>query len=250
MTTPPHPAPAPHDERTRKLSADEINRLPMAAYDGTIHVVETPEQVESAVRALRHEHLLGFDTETRPTFRKGEHYPPALLQLAGEHAVWLFKLTRLGLPPAVASILADPNIVKAGVSNARDISELRALTPFEPAGFVDLGHVAKHRRVPHHGLRGLSAVFLGCRISKSAQLTNWARPDLPARSLQYAATDAWIGRRLYQAMHPPAAHKPAARAQAKPHRHQPAALRTRLHALWSRATRSLARKRPPHHPER
>jgi ribonuclease D len=209
MTTPPHPAPAPHDERTRKLSPDEINRLPMAAYDGTIHVVETPEQVESAVHALRHERLLGFDTETRPTFRKGEHYPPALLQLAGEHAVWLFKLTRLGLPPAVASILADPNIVKAGVSNARDLSELRALTSFEPAGFVDLGHVAKHRRVPHHGLRGLSAVFLGCRISKSAQLTNWARPDLPSRALQYAATDAWIGRRLYQAMHPSRPHAPA-----------------------------------------
>ncbi|MCE9613619.1 MAG: 3'-5' exonuclease domain-containing protein 2 [Lentisphaerae bacterium] len=198
---PPHASRArPSHGRDRKLSAEEINAHPVASYQGPIHVIDSDSQVEIAVRAMRREAILGFDTETRPTFRKGEHYPPALLQLAGEHAVWVFRLSIVGLPQSVAAILADPAVVKAGVSNTRDLAELRQLTDFVPAGFVDLGHAAKEVGIPHHGLRGLAAVFLSCRISKSAQLTNWARPDLPARALQYAATDAWIGRRLYEAM--------------------------------------------------
>lgn len=239
MTTHPHPAPAPHGERTPKLSADAINRLPMAAYEGPLHVIETPAAAESALRAIRRESLLGFDTETRPAFRKGEKHPPALLQLAGAHDVWIFKLIKLGLPPGVAAILADPDIIKAGVSNARDVSELRQLTDFTPAGFVDLGHVAKRAGEPHQGLRGLAAVFLGCRISKSAQLTNWARPDLPARSLQYAATDAWIGRRLYEAMHPRRTQSPAA---APGHASQRAGLKNLLRRAMSRLRR---RASPP-----
>lgn len=185
---------------THKLSTEEINAHPVAAYEGPIHVIDNASQVESALRALRRETLLGFDTETRPAFRKGEHYPPALLQMAGAQAVWLFRLSQLGLPAGLAQLLANPDVIKAGVSITHDVAELRRLQAFTPAGFVDLGHAAKQAGVQHHGLRGLAAVFLGCRISKSAQLTNWARPDLPARALQYAATDAWIGRRLYEAM--------------------------------------------------
>lgn len=197
-----HPRERPDSRLERKLSPEEIAQLPMESYTGTLHVVDTPEDAAAAIHALRRERLLGFDTETRPAFRKGEHYPPSLLQLAGEHAVWIFKLASVGIPPGLAAILADPDIVKAGVSNARDLAELQGLRAFTPAGFVDLGHSARQARLQHHGLRGMAAVVLGCRISKSAQLTNWAQPDLPHRALQYAATDAWIGRRLYEAMHP------------------------------------------------
>ena len=184
----------------RKLSHEEINSLPLASYTGVIQVVRSREQVLHAVRELRNERVLGFDTETRPAFRKGESYPPALLQLAGSSAVYLFHLQSLGLPAEVAELLADPRIVKAGVAVGRDLLELRRLTEFQPRGFVDLGERAENSGIAHHGLRGLAALLLGCRIPKSAQLTNWARPHLPSNALRYAATDAWLGRRLHEAM--------------------------------------------------
>ncbi len=215
---------------THKLSAAEINALPLAAFDGPLHVVDVPARVAAAVGALRRETVLGFDTETRPAFRKGEHYPPALLQLAGAEAVWVFCLTPLGLPEEVAALLADPEIVKAGVSNTRDVAELGRLRAFPAAGFVDLGQLAKRAGLQHHGLRGLAAVLLGCRISKGAQMTNWARPDLPERALRYAATDAWIGRRLYLAMR----DRGLIEGSPAP---PTAGLRARLAAWWARARR-------------
>lgn len=184
----------------RKLSAEDINRLAIAAHRGAIHVICTRPQMLAAVKALRREVLLGFDTEKRPSFRKGEFHPPALIQLAGRDAVYVFQLHALGLPEELTDVLADPRIVKAGVATGRDIQELRALTDFHSRGFVDLGACAMRSGLKHHGLRGLAAVLLGCRISKSAQLTNWERPDLPERALQYAATDAWISRRIYEAL--------------------------------------------------
>lgn len=184
----------------RELSSEDINRLPIAAYRGPIHLINQRPQMLAAVKDLRRESLLGFDTEKRPSFKKGEFHPPALMQLAGRDAVYVFQLHVLGLPAELADILADPRIVKAGVATGRDIQELRTLTEFQPRGFVDLGGCAKRSGIKHHGLRGLAALLLGCRISKGAQLTNWERSDLPGNALQYAATDAWIGRRIYVAL--------------------------------------------------
>ena len=183
-----------------KLSPEEINRLDIAAYRGPIHLVRTRAQMRAAVGELRHETLVGFDTEKRPSFAKGESHAPALIQLAGRKAVYVFQLHVIGLPAELTAILADPRIIKAGVATGRDLHELQALAEFEPRGFVDLGTCAMKSGMKHHGLRGLAALLLGCRISKSAQLTNWERQDLPERALQYAATDAWIGRRIYEAM--------------------------------------------------
>ena len=172
----------------------------MAAYRGATHLVRTRPQVVAAVKELRRETLVGFDTEKRPSFQKGESHPPALIQLAGRDAVYVFQLHTLGLPSQLTDILANSRIVKAGVATARDVQELRELTEFQPRGFVDLGACARKCGIQHHGLRGLAALLLGCRISKGAQLTNWERPELPASALQYAATDAWISRRIYEAL--------------------------------------------------
>jgi hypothetical protein len=191
------PSPSPLN---RRLAPDEINRLKIAAYRGPIHVVGSPSRVPAAVAELGRETLLGFDTEKRPAFRVGEVYPPALLQLAGRDAVYVFQLRLVGLPPELTAILADPAIVKAGVAIGRDLQELRELTSFEPQGFLDLGVCARNCGLQHHGLRGLAAVLLGCRISKAARFTNWERADLSERALRYAATDAWIGRRICKAM--------------------------------------------------
>ncbi|MDG4475147.1 3'-5' exonuclease [Thiovibrio frasassiensis] len=181
----------------QRMTKEEINTCPIRRWEGAVHVVRTAAEVSQAVRALAEESLLGFDTETRPAYSKGECYLPSLLQLAGESAVYLFQLKHLGLPGPLREILADPKMIKAGVSLAYDLQELHKLARFEPAGFVDLGTLAKEAEIKNHGLRGLAAVLLGFRIAKGAQTTNWARDVLAPAQIQYAATDAWVGRELY-----------------------------------------------------
>ena len=107
----------------RHITKAEINQLPMKQYEGPIHLCRTPEEAEKAISKLKKETLLGFDTETRPAFRKGESYDPSLLQLATETEVYLFQIQQTGLTPGLLSILANPDIVKAGVAIDRDISD-------------------------------------------------------------------------------------------------------------------------------
>jgi len=180
------------------MTKDQINAHPIGKYEGPIHLIRKPEQVERAVRTLEREKVLGFDTETRPTFRAGQSYPPAVLQLVGEHAAYIFQLRHCGLSPLLLGLLADPRIVKAGVAWDRDVNELKKLASFTPAGFVDLGELAKKAGCTHHGLRGLATLLLGFRVSKSSQTSNWDRDTLTPAQIQYAATDAWVGRELYQ----------------------------------------------------
>jgi len=184
----------------RKLSHEEINKLDRIVYEGPIHIIKTKRQMQDAVRKLRCEKLLGFDTETRPAFKKGESYPPALVQLAGRDAVYLFQLRYLDMNDGLTELFSNPRIIKTGVAVGRDILDLRKVTEFEPHGFVDLGTCAKEKGIQHHGLRGLAALLLGGRLSKGSRLTRWDRPQLGREAKLYAATDAWIGRRLYEEM--------------------------------------------------
>jgi len=190
-------ATAQHRER---MGRDEINACPIRRYEGPVQVVRTQEELAEALGLLAGETLLGFDTETRPSYHKGQSFPPALLQLAGEKAVVLFQLRHLGLPPALREILADPLVIKAGVALDHDLRELRKLAPFAPAGFVDLGRLARETGLKNHGLRGLAALLLGFRIPKSTRTSNWARDVLDPGQIRYAATDAWVGRELYLKM--------------------------------------------------
>ncbi len=181
----------------RHITKAEINELPMQAYEGPIHLFNTPDAAETAAQKLLTETLLGFDTETRPAFRKGESYDPSLLQLATEHEVYLFQIQQCGLTPSLLQLLADPDIIKAGVALDRDVSELKAMAHFEPAGFVELATYAKQARIKNLGLRGLTAILFGFRISKKEQVSNWARKELSESQQTYAATDAWLGRKIY-----------------------------------------------------
>lgn len=181
----------------RRMTKEEINNCPIKKWNGPVHVIRSSERMTNAVEQLSRETILGFDTETRPAFKKGQKYHPTLLQLAGENSVFLFQLKHLGLQEPLIKILADPTVIKAGVSLAHDLRELKQLTPFTQAGFVGLGKMSKEKGIKNHGLRGLAAVVLGLRISKSAQTTNWAKDKLTQSQIRYAATDAWVGRELY-----------------------------------------------------
>ncbi len=182
------------------ISKAEINQLPIRKYDGPIHVIQTPADAKQAAETLSSETLLGFDTETRAAFRPGVSYNPSVLQLASSKEVFLVQINLTGLIPELCEILSNPNILKAGVAIRRDVSELRKLTPFEPAGFVELATWAKKAKIKNLGLRGLVALLLGFRITKGAQVSNWAKRELTPAQISYAATDAWVGREIYRHM--------------------------------------------------
>jgi ribonuclease D len=180
---------------TTAISHAELMALPIVRYDGPIHLNAPPADLH---RALRHEHVVGFDTETRPTFRKGQsQHPPCLVQIATAHAVYLFQLARHDCHHAIADLLANTHVVKAGIALNRDIKELGRLFPILPANVIELDTVAKRNGYGQTGVRNLSGIFLGGRITKGAQTSNWAAPRLTKSQLQYAATDAWVCRELY-----------------------------------------------------
>ncbi|NOQ67643.1 MAG: 3'-5' exonuclease domain-containing protein 2 [Desulfobacterales bacterium] len=181
----------------RRMSKDEINGCPIKRWNGRTSVIRNKDDLVTAVDRLAGHNLLGFDTETRPAYTKGESYLPSILQLASNDEVFIFQLKHLGLAKPLREILSDSAIIKAGVSLDFDIRELKKLSPFKAAGFRDLGDLARKAGIMNHGLRGLAAVFLGIRISKGAQTSNWAKDVLTPQQIQYAATDAWVGRRLY-----------------------------------------------------
>ena len=187
----------PDPARTVSISRDEINRLPLFKYEGQIHLIQTDSQAAAAVSELRRERILGFDIETRPTFRKGESYPPALLQLAGSSAVYVFQLHQLQDLKWFVDLFSDATIIKAGVSLDHDIRKLKERQEFQAAGFVELSKLSDAAGIRNNGLRGLAAILLKLRISKGAQRSNWSRPDLTREQIVYAATDAFISREIY-----------------------------------------------------
>lgn len=182
------------------MTSEEINVLPLVRYEGPITLIRTQGELFQALPALRSEPILGFDTETRPTFRKGRVNRPSLIQLATANQVYLVQLSWLPFGRELASIFSSPRQLKVGVGIDEDMRELARIFPFTPAGHIDLGSIARRHELWSQGLRPLSANFFGERISKGPQCSNWSLRNLTQRQLVYAATDAWIGRRLFLRM--------------------------------------------------
>lgn len=192
------------------LTHEQVMALPLGRYEGPIHLVHSPAQLAEALPELWQERVLGFDTETRAAFRKGESYPPALIQLATAQSVWLVQLHSLATLDGLADVLSSAAHLKAGVGLDHDLRKLRELYEFKPAGFVDLAKMSDAVRIRANGLRGLAAHVLGLRVAKQAQCTNWARVELTEQQLRYAATDAWISREIFLAVERLRAQEPAA----------------------------------------
>ena len=184
-------------EYLRQITREEMNALPIRRYEGEVRLVESPGLLERAAEDILQEAAVGFDTETRPAFRKGESHLPSLAQVATARAVYLFPLQRLDCSGLLASLLGAPHIVNAGVALADDLRQLQQLFAFETAATLDLGHVARRHGLKQTGLRNLTGIFLGTRIPKGTKTTNWATPRLTPQQVTYAATDAWACRELY-----------------------------------------------------
>jgi ribonuclease D len=189
------------EKPSKDMPKEALNDLPLRSYGGPVHILDGARHLGDAVKRLRREHVLGFDTETRPAFQRGQSYLPALLQLAGADGVWLIHLRHLEYPNALWEVLADPSILKVGVSLDYDVKQLQLLHPFEPAGFVDLVSLSAPLGYKSAGLRNLAGNLLGFRISKGPKTSNWEREPLSEAQVTYAATDAWVGRELYLRLH-------------------------------------------------
>ena len=181
-----------------KLSKNEINALPLIQYEGDIEILSSKYNIQAAINDLKNYNLIGFDTETKPTFVKGPLNPPSIMQLACDDKVYIFQFDNDEIFRKLSSILSNKNITKCGVSVDRDLIELMYLSPFDPISFVDLGNVARENEIPHHGLRGLAAMFLKRRISKGPQTSDWSRISLSDTQISYAATDAWVSLELFK----------------------------------------------------
>jgi len=188
-------------EILRRISREEMVDLPIRRYEGEVRLVATPGDLQSALADILDKSaeasVVGFDTETRPAFRKGESYLPCLAQVATARAVYLFQLQRQDWSAPMAQMLAAERIVKAGVSLADDLRNLRKLFAFEEQAIVDVGLLARRHGLKQTGVRNLAGIFLGFRIPKGTKTSNWAAARLSPQQITYAATDAWACRELY-----------------------------------------------------
>jgi ribonuclease D len=184
-------------EFVRAISREDMAKLPIRRYAGEVCLVATPGDLERAIIDIRQESVVGFDTETRPAFKKGESHLPCLVQAATARTVYLFQLRQLEVFRVLAELLADARIVKVGVALANDLRQLKHLFPFIEQNVLDLAVVARRCGLTQTGLRNLAGIFLGFRIPKGARTSNWAAPQLSAAQITYAATDAWACRELF-----------------------------------------------------
>lgn len=177
-----------------------IQTLPVTFFEGEVIVVDKPDMVADATAYLRQHTVLGVDTEARPSFKRGVHYPTALVQIATLERCYLFRLTHVGLPVEIAEIFANPNICKVGLAFKDDITGLRRRRDFKPANCVDLQSMVCKYGIMELGLQKIFAIIFGKKISKSQQLTNWENSHLTPEQARYASTDAWATLSIYLAL--------------------------------------------------
>ena len=183
-----------------EISKEELHKLSLTQFDGKIHVIERYGVADIIADRLRSCPMLGFDTETRPTFKKGKLNRVALLQLATATEAYLFRLCKIDIPQNLLALLTDPKVLKIGAAIKNDIDLLKQLTKIKPptAGFIDLQDMVQEYDIKDIGLAKMSGIVLGVRISKSQQISNWENKILTPAQQRYAATDAWICYKIYE----------------------------------------------------
>jgi ribonuclease D len=179
---------------------NETNIYVRAQFPGKIIMINSDVEIAPALDFLRSEPLIGFDTETKPSFRKGEVYQVSLLQLATPNYALLFRLHSLTDFSLIKDFFQNENYKKIGVAIRDDIKGLQKTFAFEPKGFVELSEMAKSANLKNFGLKGMTEEVLNLTLSKKAKLSNWEAKDLKTDQRLYAATDAWIGREIYIAI--------------------------------------------------
>lgn len=182
-----------------KISKEELNKLDLITFEGNIHCIRSDKDIANAIKILKKSKVIGFDTETKPNFKKGvsNNNKVALLQLSTLNDAFLFKLHDVKLIADIFSILADKNIIKVGAAVKDDIKALNKIKKFTARNFVDLQKLVEDYGIGDKGLRKLTGLILKQRLSKTQQLSNWEKDELEIGQQNYAATDAWVCAKIY-----------------------------------------------------
>ena len=181
-----------------KISNGQTALLPAVEFRGEIRIVEHERDIAAACKTLAEQPVIGFDTETRPSFRPGVTFRVSLLQLSTPTVCYLFRLNKIPLAKPILQLLEDRRILKIGADVAGDLRSLRQIRHFRDGGFVDLQGIAPEWGIGEKSLRKLSAIVLGRRVSKAQRLSNWEAATLTDKQQLYAATDAWVCTRIYE----------------------------------------------------
>lgn len=187
-----------HDTFRTNITADELTALPLKAFEGKVQVITDVSNFDKVLREIEKHPVIGFDTETRPSFTKGQSFKVALLQLATPNKVFLIRLHHATLTEEIVSIFENPGIIKAGVAIRDDIKALQKIKRFHPTAFVELATMSKEAGLQVESVKKLTGLLLGFRISKSAQTSNWEAATLTEKQIEYAATDAWVCLEIYK----------------------------------------------------
>ena len=180
-----------------KISNEQTALLPAIEFRGEIRIVEDERDIAAACKYLAEQPVIGFDTETRPSFRSGVTFRVSLLQLSSPEVCYLFRLNRIPLDKAILQLFENKRLLKVGADVAGDLRSLRQIRHFRDAGFIDLQAIAPEWGIAEKSLRKLSAIVLGQRVSKAQRLSNWEAATLTDKQQLYAATDAWVCTRIY-----------------------------------------------------
>lgn len=180
------------------ITVEELAEHELSWFKGEIVLVDNLKTFYEVFPKLLRSDLLGFDTETRPTFRKGRKNAVSLIQLSTEDLACLFRINKIGIPDELTRLLSDPSVIKTGVAVHDDIKFLKSVRKFNPEGFVDLQTLVKDFGIQSSGLKKLTAIVLGFRISKRQQVTDWEAEQLTEAQQIYAATDAWVCYQIYK----------------------------------------------------
>lgn len=180
-----------------KISNEQTALLPAIEFRGEIRIVEDERDIAAACKYLAEQPVIGFDTETRPSFRPGVTFRVSLLQLSSPEVCYLFRLNRIPLDKAILQLFENKRLLKVGADVAGDLRSLRQIRHFRDAGFIDLQAIAPEWGIAEKSLRKLSAIVLGQRVSKAQRLSNWEAATLTDKQQLYAATDAWVCARIY-----------------------------------------------------
>lgn len=181
-----------------KIDKTELAELPKVEFTGAIKIIDTVEKADAAIAELSQYSVVGFDTETKPSFKRGITNKVSLLQLATDEAAYLFRLHLIGITDSVVDFLQNENILKIGISVRDDFQALRKKREIEPKGFVEIQEIAARMGIDDRSLQKIYALLFRERISKSQRLSNWELETLTESQMQYAAIDAWATIKIYR----------------------------------------------------
>ncbi len=182
----------------QRITKDQINELPLVRYEGEIVLIDTLDTLHQHLPDLKKDKYIGFDTESKPAFKKGVYNPVALLQIATSEKVYLIRTNLIGLPRPIIEIFENPDILKVGISIRDDIKDLQFLENFYPEGVIELNTLVIDLGIEQEGVRNLAGIILQGRISKNQQVSNWENEVLAEKQQVYAATDAWVCHAIYE----------------------------------------------------